>query len=221
MQNITRPILLPLLLSLALTPALLTKPQAQVATGTLHGSIHFGGATLKKGINVTDTVVYLEGEVSVPISGDARPMAAPILDQRDITFVPHVLPVLAGTKMLVRNSDAILHNVHTTSRANRAFNRAQLGNKVIEVVFEKPEIIRVVCDIHSQMSAFIVVVPNRHFTKARKDGSFTLSSVPPGKYQLTAWHEKYGSTTTEVEISAGTTTEAKVNLIKTSNTAGL
>lgn len=221
MRITLRPLLLPLLLGSAMSGTWLTNPRAQEATGTLRGHIRFGGATPQKGINAADTVVYLAGDSVAAKAGGASQMATPVLDQRDITFVPHVLPVLAGAKVQIRNSDAILHNVHTTCRMNQAFNRAQLGNKAFEVVFEKPEIIRVVCDIHSQMSAYIVVVPNPHFTKAQKDGSFTLSGVPPGKYQLIAWHEKYGSTTHAVEISAGKTTEADVNLTKTSNTAKL
>lgn len=215
------PFLLALLLGAAVT---LTRPAlclAQESTGTVQGRIDFSGSSSPKGFILADTVVYLANETGLTKPGSASQTEAPVLDQRDITFVPHVLPVLAGAKVQIRNSDAILHNVHTTCRMNQAFNRAQLGNKAIEVVFEKPEIVRVVCDIHSQMSAYIVVVPNSHFTKAQKDGSFKVSGVPPGKYQLIAWHEKYGATKSDIEISADKTTEANLTLTKTSDTAKL
>lgn len=207
------------LLGIADSSSLAAETGTQEATGTLQGHALFDGGPLPKGINVADTVIYLTGDGLASRPVPAQQKFTPILDQRDIAFVPHVLPVMAGTKVEIRNSDAILHNVHTTCQKNPPFNRAQLGNKTFETVFQAPEIIRVVCDIHSQMSAYIVVIPTPYFTKAAKGGSFTLKDIPPGKYQLVAWHEKYGAMSREIEIDAGKVIQADMNLTRTSKIA--
>lgn len=214
-----RNLLLPIVLGSVLSVARAAEPTRTEVNGDLHGHVLFDGGTAPKGVTVADTVIYLTGNGLASRPVPAQQKFTPILDQRDIAFVPHVLPVMAGTKVEIRNSDAILHNVHTSCQKNPPFNRAQLGNKTFETVFQAPEIIRVVCDIHSQMSAYIVVIPTPYFTKAAKDGRFTLTDIPPGKYQLVAWHEKYGPVSREIEIDAGKVIQADMNLTRTSKIA--
>ncbi len=196
-----------------LAPGPAAEPQDKDVGGTLQGRVLFQGEKdPPKGIIVSDAVVYLVGSGPAPTAVPAKdgpPVA--ILDQRDIAFVPHVLPVAQGSKVEIRNSDAILHNVHTRSAKNPPFNRAQLAKRTFHVVFESPEVIPVGCDVHSQMSAYILVLPTPLFTKAGKDGTYTIAGIPPGKYQLIGWHEKYGPVTTEVEAAAGKTAQADVS----------
>ncbi len=204
------PRLLPILLGAVLCTAVAA---AEPAAGTLRGHVNFGGGSAPQGVVVTDTVVYLTGE---GLAHCAQASIPAVLNQRDIAFVPHVLPVVAGTKVELRNSDTILHTVHTASQKNPVFDRPELGNQTAEVTFDHPEVIPITCDVHSQMSAYIVVVPTPCFTKTASNGSFTLTDIPPGKYRLVAWHEKYSAAETEVEIAAGQAAAVDVNLTSSS-----
>lgn len=199
---------------------------AAIETGSLHGMVEFDGGKAPRRVVTANTVIYLEpvedektadGEgiadnADEEGSDSQRSKAMALLDQVDITFDPHVLVVVAGEPVQVRNSDVIVHNVHTKSANNPAFNRAQLPGIAIDVVFKRPEIIHVGCDIHSQMSAFIVVVPTPHFAKAGKKGTFEIQNIVPGKYNVVAWHEKYGKIDVEqIEIQPGQRVELNVN----------
>lgn len=200
--------------TLSMAPAVGTADEEEA--GTVSGRVLFQGGETPKGVVVSDVVVYLEGDGLTSDEADAneRTVAAPVLNQRDLTFEPHVLPVVAGTKVRVRNEDAVLHNVHSASGVTNAFNRASLPGKTTRVTFKSPEVIPVLCDIHSQMLAYILVLPNPFFTKAEKDATYTISGVPPGKYKLVAWHEKYGTVTGEVEVEEGGTAQVDVDFQK-------
>ena len=185
-------------------------------TGTVSGQVVFPGSAVEGGVVPADAVIYLVGDGlasgAAPLRGSA---VKPVLNQQDITFVPHVLVVAAGGEVEIRNSDAILHNVHTRSRANRPFNRSQLAGMQLSKVFSEPEVVTVSCDVHSQMSAFIVVTPNGFFTQAGEDGTYTIPDVPAGEYQLVAWHEKYGTVSTDIEVTPGQTTQAELQFAAT------
>lgn len=186
------------------------------AGGTVRGRVRFDGGDPPKGITVTDAVVYLTGEGLVPQEKTPQANVAPaVLDQKDIAFVPHVLPVMVNRPVEIRNGDAILHNIHTNSAKNNSFNRAQPAKGAFSTSFGTPEVIPVGCDIHSQMSAYIVVLPNPFFAKPAKDGTFAIPGIPPGKYQLVGWHEKRRKATATVEVGAGETLQADVNFVKT------
>lgn len=194
------------------------EPQNKDAMGTLQGRVAFEAAA--PGVTAADAVVYLQGDGLAASAVPAKDGAAlPVLDQRDITYVPHVLPVMAGSKVEVRNSDNIMHNIHTRSDKNPSFNRAQMRHRSFEVVFQHPETIHVSCDIHSQMSASVVVLPTPFFAKAEKNGAYTIAGVPPGQYELVAWHEKHGTVTTRVQVAAGKVTQANVAFSRASASA--
>jgi plastocyanin len=187
---------------------------SQEVSGTVAGRVLFGGATAPEGIIASDAIVYLLGDVLT----DGNPtgdMPAPAMDQYDYTFVPHVLPLLAGTRLTFTNSDTETHNVHTRSkgrRRNRNFNRAQKPGSIMSTVFANPDSIRVACDIHSQMFAHILVLPNPFFTMAAEDGTFTIAGIPAGSHELLVWHEEYGTVKSVVEIRAGQTTTVEMTL---------
>jgi len=129
-----------------------------------------------------------------------------VLDQLKCEYVPHVLVIPTGAKVTIKNSDGILHNVHTVSKANTPFNRAQPKFlKEISETFAKPEIIAARCDVHGWMSGWIVVTDNVFYDASKADGSFNLTDVPAGKYMLEAWHEKLGKATQTVEVKPGET----------------
>lgn len=186
----------------------------QEASGAVEGKVLFEGGKTPAGVIATDAIVYLTGENLASAQKEA--MADPLLDQRDITFVPHVVPAVVGQKVVFHNNDAILHNVRTNSKENKIFNIAQLGGGTFQKTFTVPEVIKVGCDIHSQMHAYILVLPNSFFARAAKNETYEIAGVPPGKYDLVAWHEAYGTATAKVEIVDHEVAHADLNFEKSS-----
>jgi plastocyanin len=120
---------------------------------------------------------------------DARVEPRARLDQRNETFVPHVLPIVAGTTVDFPNSDHTYHNVFSLSKT-KTFDLGRYAvGRTKSVRFDRPGIVRVFCEIHSHMSAFILVFAHRYFALAEPDGSYRLENVPPGTYNVMAWHE--------------------------------
>lgn len=142
-----------------------------------------------------------------------KPFAAdaPTLDQRGCEYRPHVLLVPAGRELTILNSDNIMHNIHTYSLrpeapANPPLNRAQPKFKTaMTETFEAPEILRVGCDVHRWMQAWIVVVAHPYHAVTDAQGEFVLADVPPGEYQLWVWHEHLGEVTRSVTLARGAT----------------
>ena len=133
------------------------------------------------------SVVYLETAPRAAFDTREEPHAR--MDQRNETFVPHVLAIVAGTIVDFPNDDRTYHNVFSLSKA-KSFDlgRYETGRSK-SVRFDHPGIVRVFCDIHSHMSAFILVFAHRYFAVTDDDGRYRLENVPPGTYTLTVWNE--------------------------------
>lgn len=141
------------------------------------------------------------------------PTKEAVLDQVKCEYVPHVLVIPAGATVTIKNSDGILHNVHTLSKINSPFNRAQPKFvKELKETFAKPETISVRCDVHGWMSGWIVVTENVYFDVTDADGGFKLTDVPAGKYSLEVWHETLGKASQDVEVKAGEAAAATFEL---------
>lgn len=115
------------------------------------------------------------------------------MDQRNETFVPHVLAIMIGTIVEFTNSDRTYHNVFSLSRT-RPFDLGRYpkgGSKAVR--FERPGIVRVFCDIHSHMSAFILVFSHRYFDMTDGQGRFHIDDVPPGTYNVVVWNEAHST----------------------------
>lgn len=133
----------------------------------------------------------------------------PVIKQKGCVFQPHVLVVPAGASVDILNDDGILHNFHTTSKVNPVLNRAQPQfMKKMKGKFDKPEVIKVGCDVHSWMNAWIVVADHPYYAVTDENGAFALKDVPPGTYKLQIWHESLGTVTKDVTVSGAD--EAKV-----------
>jgi plastocyanin len=144
-----------------------------------------------------------------------RPAQKPAFDQKGCQFVPHVLVVPAGGEVDILNSDGILHNIHTFSSANAAINKAQPKfKKVMTEKFDKPEIVKVQCDVHGWMQGWIVVAGHAHYAVSDGSGAFKLDNVPPGKHKVEVWHESLGKLSQEVEVKAGAPTKVTFELSK-------
>ena len=122
------------------------------------------------------------------------------MDQRRETFVPHVLAVTAGAVVDFPNSDETYHNVFSLSRV-RSFDLGRYASgRSKSVRFDRPGIVRVFCDIHSHMSAFVLVFAHRLFTVTGEDGRYRIDDVPAGSYTVVAWHEVMERESREVTI---------------------
>ena len=155
----------------------------------------------------------------VSIAGAKGPVPKPAqkaaLDQKGCQFAPHVATVPAGGEIDILNSDGILHNIHTFSKANPSINKAQPKfKKVMTEKLDKPEIVRVQCDVHGWMSAWVVVTDHPHYAVTDEAGAFKLDNLPPGKHTVELWHETLGKVTRDVEVKAGPPTKVTLELSK-------
>lgn len=142
----------------------------------------------------------------------SEPSSTPVqMDQQQCLYVPRVVIVPAGGTVEFLNSDRLLHNLHSASTENPTFNRTQPKGRMIPVVFKKPEIVRVDCDLHTWMRAWVVVAEHPFYAVTGANGEFVLDNVPPGKYTLKVWQEVLGTVTRDVTVgdkdTAGVTVE--------------
>jgi plastocyanin len=154
---------------------------------------------------LADVVVSLQGIGGKSTGASAPPM---VLDQKGCEYVPSIFAVQTGQKIIVRNSDPVLHNVHDVPAAgsgNAEKNEAQLPNGPdLTFSFDKPELfLKFKCDVHQWMFAWCSVFDHPYFAVSGKDGTFKIANVPPGKYKIEAAHRKAGTVTQEVEVKEG------------------
>lgn len=145
--------------------------------------------------------------VEAPAGAVATAPAAPVLfDQKGCMYEPYVAAVQAGTPFKVRNSDAFLHNVASSPKLNKGFNFTQgVAGQENEKVFDKPEIfVKLQCNVHPWMIAYLAVLDNPFYAVTDESGSFSLpEGLPPGKYTLEAQHLKSGAAKAQIEIGPG------------------
>lgn len=138
----------------------------------------------------------------------------PSIDQKGCEFHPHVLATQAGEIDFI-NSDGILHNLHTYSTANPQINKAQPKfKKVMTEKFERPEIIKIKCDVHSWMEGWIAVMPHPYFGVTDGNGVTKIANVPAGKHTVEVWHETLGKQTKEVDVKPGQTVKVSFEMKK-------
>ena len=137
-----------------------------------------------------------------------------VMDQKDLAFIPHILPVLVGSTVQFPNHDKVSHNVFSLSRT-KTFNLGSYAAGTSKsVVFDKPGIVELRCDVHAEMSAYIIVLKNPYWAITDEQGHFEIpelgyleqhgfkgvSGLTAGKYVLKTWHEKLESMKQEVEV---------------------
>jgi len=159
-----------------------------------------------KDAGLANVFVYLKKDgLKAPPAGEAT-----LLDQKECMYEPYVMGVVAGQKFKVKNSDAILHNVHATPKLNKEFNLGQpVKDQINEKQFDIPEVlVRIKCDVHGWMFAYVGVLDHPYFSVSDADGNYKLSGVPDGKYTLIAYHLKsHGAASVgeskEIEVKGG------------------
>jgi plastocyanin len=176
---------------------------------------------------LADVVVILRGD---SLKGKSAGAAAPaaVLDQKGCEYLPQILAVQTGQKITVKNSDPVMHNVHTTptSSGNKEENKGQ-GAGAPDLTFSVPaaeNFLKFKCDVHPWMFAWVTVVDHPYYAVSGKDGAFTIKDVPPGKYKIEAIHRKaslvpgsspasYKGVEKEIEVTAdGATVEFAIEV---------
>jgi plastocyanin len=163
-----------------------------------------GGSLARAHVQPPQAVVFVQD------AGGALPPGRPgraSLDQRDETFVPHVLAITVGTIVDFPNNDKTFHNVFSLSRVRR-FDLGRYGaGQSQSVRFDRPGIVRVFCDIHSHMNAFVHVFSHPYFAVTDADGRYRIDGLPPGRYTVAAWFEGDEAPSQPAVVGAGGGTE--------------
>jgi plastocyanin len=165
------------------------------STVTVSGTVSGGGQVGPGG-----AVIWLR-RVDGPTSHPS-PAQNQIITQRDKTFLPHVLAVPIGTTVQFRNEDRIYHDVFSIAKPNEFDAGIRATGATYTKTFTHPGVVELFCNIHSTMNAYVLVVDSPLFAKAQASGSFVIRGVPPGRYELSAWHEA-SSTITRKPITVG------------------
>ena len=150
-------------------------------------------------------VVYLEPDESMRNRIVSRSSARVILDQRDLMFYPHVLPIQQGTTVVFPNNDNVYHNVFSYSKP-RQFDLGRYPQGQFRTVrFDTPGVVRIYCDIHAHMNAVILVLDNTFFTSPDESGNYSIPDVPAGRYTAHFWYGRNLVESREIDIRSGST----------------
>ncbi len=170
--------------------------------GEIKGQVSAAGS-----LSTESVAVYLD---TIPGKTFDAPTQHATMDQRHLKFIPHVLVVLKGTTVDFLNSDATLHNVFWPDIGGNKKLAQNLGTwpqgQKKSFTFNNPGAISLLCNVHPEMSGYIVVVTNPYFNVTGHEGSFEIKNVPPGHYTLKTWSEQGKPITQPVDVSDGTTT---------------
>src|SRR5262249_9843161 len=155
--------------------------------------------TISNAHDNSDAVVYID---KIPGKTFPPPHDAVPLDQLNLRFVPHVLPVLLGTRVAFPNSDIVRHNVFSPGPTQKFSLGTYKVGETKYIVFDKPGVVTLLCNIHAEMSAYLVVTETPYHAVSDAQGNYTIENVPPGRYILRVWHERYPKTPPrEIEIT--------------------
>ena len=177
------PILWGMLLAIAAHAGEATK------TGVVKGTITIGGRP------TADAVVSVEGSQVKALSAKKA-----LMDQRELKFLPRALPVQAGTTVDFPNNDKTFHNVFSTSEAKKFDLGLYPSGQSRSVTFDKAGVVKILCNVHPNMEAYVVVKDHPYFNATDARGNYTLTGLPLGKHRLEVWHPEFGARTVPVEL---------------------
>jgi plastocyanin len=166
---------------LIITILLMYFPVRSIA-GDITGTVSVRGLRSPKNI-----LVYLAKAPAV--SGD-HGTADYVMDQQNLAFIPHILPIPVGATVAFPNQDKVDHSVFSLSRTKKFNLGSYKPGEVKEVTFDKPGIVELRCDVHAEMIAYIMVMKSSFFATTDIDGKFKIADAPPGEFLIKTWHEK-------------------------------
>jgi plastocyanin len=176
-----------------------------VTAGDLHGKV-----TCKGVRDCADAVVYVS---AVRGKSFPTPKEHAKMDQKNLLFIPHVLPVLVGTTVDFLNSDTVLHNVFTPEACADNFNLGTWPQgETKSYTFKKECAVVLLCKVHPEMDAYVVAVPTPYFATAQPDGSYHIADVPDGNYTVKVWHPKLKAANKPMTVAGAT--EANFEIAK-------
>lgn len=178
-------LLLAMLLAVAIT----------AQAGTVSGKVSGAGA---------DTVVWIDnpsGKIDVP----GKPF---MMDQKGLIFIPHVIVAPVGSTVEFLNSDSVQHNVFWTAIGGNKKLGKNLGTwpkgEKRNFKFENPGVVTLLCNVHPEMSAYVIVVPTSYYATANANGEYSIENVPDGPHTITVWHEGMKQQSKQVTTSGAT-----------------
>jgi plastocyanin len=201
-------------LALAIAAGTVESRRAEAATGSIRGRVEvmrelpapearpsvgeLGMAAPRDLPNRRRSVVYLDAAPRRAF--EEHEHARAVMDQRNESFVPYVMAVSVGTVVDFTNSDRTYHNVFSLSKAKRFDLGRYARGQSKAVRFDRPGVVRVFCEIHSHMSAFILVFAHRFFAVTDGEGRYRIENVPPGTYTIVAWNDGEARETRTVRV---------------------
>ncbi len=151
-----------------------------------------------------NTVQWAVVYVSAGGPSSPAPATAVRYDQKGCEYIPHVAALQVGQPLEIYNDDQTSHNIHPLAKVNPEWNKSQPpGAPPIKASYDKAEFIAVKCNVHPWMHGYFVVLNTSHYATTGNDGKFSLEGLPPGKYTVTAWHERFGTQSQEVTVAEG------------------
>ncbi len=164
------------------------------------------GKVTAQGMRSPDNIaVYTEAIPGKTFPPPAKPVT---MDQKNLKFIPHVLVVLKGTTVNFLNSDTVLHNVFWPSIGGNRKLGHNLGTwpqgQEKSFTFNDLGVVPLLCNVHPEMSGYVIVVPTPYFAVTNREGDFVIADIPAGKYTLTTWSEEGKPVTQAVDVTAGT-----------------
>ena len=191
-----------------LTGWTLPPPAAQMVTCGDHQIPITNQSVILRNNGLDNVVIYLKN--APPSTTTATPAPA-LLDQKQCVYIPHVLAMRTGQTLMVINSENLLHNVHMFPQDNPAVNFGMNYPSSRNLVFNRPEILRVKCDVHPWMNAWIAVFDHPWFAVTSNGGKFAISHVPAGPQIFVAWHERFGEIEQTVTVTSDQAREITFN----------
>jgi len=147
---------------------------------------------------IRNAVVWLENPPPNAVwPAQAKPVE---MDQKGCVYIPRMVVVPVGGTVNFLNSDRLLHNIHAAPKLNASFNLTQPKNRTLPITFTKPEIVRILCDLHPWMMSWVVVAEHPFYAVTGGDGQFVFDNLPPGQYKLQVWHERLGTVPASVTV---------------------
>jgi len=191
----------------ALILAAVTVAGASAAgAGTITGTV-----TAKPDKYAANAVVYIESVKDSTFKPPAKPA---VMDQKDLEFIPHVLPIVAGTTVRFENHDNVSHNVFSPDKCAGEFNLGTWppGESKDHTFKDAGCAATILCIVHPDMEAYVVVLQNPYYAVTGSGGSFTIEDLPAGKYTLAIWSEKLKAEPVQVTVPESGTVETGFNL---------